>query len=247
MGIDNGLKPTKEFMPPEFKPAIKVCPVCGSTDIYQNGVCHECEKQKEIMYDHEQIIIKRLPEKLRQARFDNMIQTPEFVKIKSAIKKCSDKRESVYLYGPVGNGKTSLMALLFKYQARKGIFVDWVNIPELMESIRRSYGKPDDLIGRLISTGTAGTLFLDDLGAERVKRDAEVSFVEEQLYRLINGLYERNGHVMIISNKKPSEIAEQVGDRIVSRLVEMCVQVENPLPDYRLKNVRKGIDKQPEV
>jgi DNA replication protein DnaC len=243
--FDDGLKPAKEFKPQEFPQSDKPCPDCGGTDLYQNGICVPCHEE-EIQgdrVDHYVEMLKKLPVKLRELEMVDLEKSPELIKMKSLIKESTDKRESVYLHGAVGNGKTSIMALLFKYQARKGILVDWVNVPDLMESIRQSYSKGytlnDDIISRLTTTGANGTLFLDDLGAERVKRDAEISFVEEQLYRLINGLYERNGQVMIISNKKPSEIAEQVGDRIVSRLVEMCVQVENTLPDYRLKNVRK--------
>lgn len=243
MPVEDGLKPVKEFKPREFPRPDKPCPDCGSTDIYLNGECIPCHEAKakfnDTRIEHYQKMLKRLPAKYRELKISDLKQSPELIKMKNSIRNSADSKRSAYLYGSVGNGKTSLMALLFKSQARKGIFVDWANVPDLMESIRRSYSKNDDLISRLITTGANGTLFIDDLGAERVKRDAEVSFVEEQLYRLINGLYERNGHVMIISNKRPSEIAEQVGDRIVSRLVEMCVQVENTLPDYRATMVRK--------
>jgi DNA replication protein DnaC len=240
-GSDDGLKPAKEFKPYEFIQPDKPCPKCGGTDFYINGKCIPCHEEKSDpeLEDHYTTMLNKLPAKLRELEMKDLEKSPELISMKSLIKQSAEKKDSVYLHGGVGNGKTSIMALLYKHQARQGVFVDWANVPNLMESIRRGYGNGDDIIGRLTDAGANGTLFLDDLGAERVKKDAGVSFVEEQLYRLINGIYERNGQVMIISNKKPSEIAEQVGDRIVSRLVEMCVQVENTLPDYRLKNVRK--------
>ena len=237
------LTPTKEIKLPEFILQDKPCPDCGGSNLYANGICVPCHEEKErserLETGHYTAMLSKLPPKLREVEMKDLDMSPGVIKMKYLIKQAGDKRESVYFHGSIGNGKTSLMALYFKHLVRKGVFVDWANVPELMEQIRRSYGKQDDLVGRLISTGAHGTLFLDDLGAERVKQDAEVTFVEEQLYRLINGLYERNGHVMIISNKWPGEIAGHVGDRIASRLVEMCVQVENNLPDYRLKKVRK--------
>jgi DNA replication protein DnaC len=237
-------QPDKYFVPKAVGGNFKneICPTCKTNDWYLNGLCIACHDKEDRNADHYHTMLERLPVKLQTAKFtDSMAQNPEMVKYRDTCKRSADNRESLFFYGSVGNGKTTLLALTYKYLAKQGKWVRWVNVPELMESIRQGYGnRQADPISSLVSASRAGaSLFLDDMGAERVKSGESVSFVEEQLYRLINGVYEADGHVFVGSNKDIGEISDHVGDRIASRLVEMCVQLENTLPDYRLGNVRK--------
>ena len=56
-------------------------------------------------------------------------------------------------------------------------------------------------------------LHIDDLGAEH-----RTDWVLEQLYSIINARYEDERSTLITSNLGPDELAEQLGERIVSRL-----------------------------
>jgi len=65
-------------------------------------------------------------------------------------------------------------------------------------------------------------LHIDDLGAEH-----RTEWVLEQLYTIINTRYEDERATVITSNLEPEQLAEQLGERIVSRLEGMCGE---PLP-----------------
>jgi DNA replication protein DnaC len=51
--------------------------------------------------------------------------------------------------------------------------------------------------------------------------------VLEQLYSIVNTRYEDQRSVIVTTNYEPAQLAEQIGARTVSRLIEMC---GDPLP-----------------
>ena len=76
-------------------------------------------------------------------------------------------------------------------------------------------------------------LVLDDLGAEKTSE-----YVTDRLYVLINGRYEYDKATLVTTNRSLKELQQQVGPRIVSRLCEMCVPIEFPPEDYRMRHLR---------
>ena len=44
----------------------------------------------------------------------------------------------------------------------------------------------------------------------------------EQLYALVNERYERGGSIVVTTNLDAAELQEQIGERTVSRLTEIC-------------------------
>ncbi len=63
----------------------------------------------------------------------------------------------------------------------------------------------------------------------------------EQLYALVNERYESQRSLVVTTNLDQTELEEQIGERVVSRLVEMC---GDPLPlfddDRRLPGLRRS-------
>ena len=51
----------------------------------------------------------------------------------------------------------------------------------------------------------------------------------EQLYSIVNARYEAERAIIATTNLMPDELAEQLGARTVSRLVEIC---GDPMPLY---------------
>ena len=64
---------------------------------------------------------------------------------------------------------------------------------------------------------SADLLHIDDLGAEH-----RTDWVLEQLYTILNARYEDERSTLVTSNLGREELAEQLGERIVSRLEGMC-------------------------
>ena len=60
-------------------------------------------------------------------------------------------------------------------------------------------------------------LHIDDLGAEK-----RSDWVLEQLYALVNERYEAQRSILVTTNLDDKQLEEQIGQRTVSRLVEMC-------------------------
>ncbi|MBJ7355505.1 MAG: ATP-binding protein, partial [Thermoleophilaceae bacterium] len=65
-------------------------------------------------------------------------------------------------------------------------------------------------------------LHLDDLGAEQ-----QTEWVLEQLYSIVNERYEDGKAITITTNLLGQELSDQIGERTVSRLIEIC---GDPLP-----------------
>ena len=60
-------------------------------------------------------------------------------------------------------------------------------------------------------------LHIDDLGAEK-----QTEWVLEQLYALINERYERRSPIVVTTNLSQEQLEQQIGERTVSRLIEIC-------------------------
>ena len=111
------------------------------------------------------------------------------------------------------------------------------SLPKLLARIRRTYDAESgeqsysDLFERL---ATVDLLHVDDLGAEN-----RTEWVLEQLYALVNERYEAQRSLVVTTNLEEHELEEQIGARVVSRLVEMC---GDPLPlfdeDRRMRSQR---------
>jgi DNA replication protein DnaC len=99
------------------------------------------------------------------------------------------------------------------------------SLPKLLSRIRRTFDAEageqsySDLFERL---STVDLLHIDDLGAEN-----RSEWVLEQLYALVNERYESQRSLVLTTNLEETELEEQIGARVVSRLVEMC---GDPLP-----------------
>jgi DNA replication protein DnaC len=101
------------------------------------------------------------------------------------------------------------------------------NVPKMIYKCRRDYKDNTEYQDDLLTSGSV--LILDDIGVEKVSE-----FVEEFMYLLINTQYEKVFPVIITSNLPLSQLAEKLGDRIVSRIKEMCDVIEIKGEDKRL-------------
>jgi DNA replication protein DnaC len=138
-----------------------------------------------------------------------------------------DAGRSLWLLGGVGTGKTALAMIVSKAAIDAGRTVAVYSCPRLLSVIRESIDPPSrgaggGVLAFLDRLAAVDLLHIDDLGAEH-----RTEWVLEQLYTIINSRYEDERSTVITSNLEPHELAEQLGDRIVSRLEGMCGE---PLP-----------------
>ncbi len=159
------------------------------------------------------------------------------------------------LSGPVGTGKTHLLSATLKHVAIElGVNVSYVEISLLYSQIRRGFqdGKSGgEIIGPL---SQVDVLAIDELGKGRGSQ-FELETLDELIARRYNAgkvtLFATNyslkppeeraqrgyfGTETVLESAKDSKLlCDRVGDRIYSRLCEMCEFVEFPAatPDMR--------------
>lgn len=130
-----------------------------------------------------------------------------------------DAGRGLWLFGDVGTGKTTLAMLVSRAALEAQHSVAIYSLPRLLAEIRTTFDPDGDrsyteLLDRLAAVDL---LHIDDVGAERTS-----PWVLEQLYAMINARYEEQRSVVITTNLERDALGEQVGERTVSRLEEMC-------------------------
>jgi DNA replication protein DnaC len=168
-----------------------------------------------------------IPAKYRGVSFERppVTQIDEFV-VRRVRSFCEDLQENLdsgrglWFFGSSGTGKTTLAMLISRLVLEAGRSVAIYSLPKLLGQIRRTYDAEtgeqsySEFFERL---ATVDLLHIDDLGAEK-----QTEWVLEQLYALVNERYERQKSLIVTSNLEDNELEEQLGARIVSRLVEIC-------------------------
>jgi len=130
----------------------------------------------------------------------------------------------IWFQGDVGTGKTTLAMLISGEALRQGHSVAIYSLPRLLGLLRETFDDESEaslstLLDRLAAVEL---LHVDDVGAEQSS-----PWVLEQLYTIVNTRYEDGRAIVLTTNLEPPALREQIGERTVSRLVEMC---GDPLP-----------------
>lgn len=162
------------------------------------------------------------------ARRPGLAQTVAAVRgMCESIDERLDGGDGAWLMGDVGTGKTSLAMLLSKAALEAGRSVAIYSMPRLLARIRRTYDTDAGEEGYLSffnRLASVDLLHLDDLGAEK-----RTDWVLEQLYAIVDRRYEEQRAMVVTTNLEVPALEEQIGERTVSRLVEIC---GDPLPLY---------------
>lgn len=148
--------------------------------------------------------------------------------VREKIEKVKETRRGLYIWGPVGTGKTYAAYAILKKLGDMGIRGNLHTSPELMDMLRDDYGHKDTYnLERLLDN--RGVLIIDDLGAEKAS-----DWVTETLHKIVDKRYREVLPTIITSNFDLGELAGRVGDRIPSRLAEMCDLIRLEGEDRRL-------------
>jgi DNA replication protein DnaC len=125
----------------------------------------------------------------------------------------------LWFMGPVGTGKTTLAMLVSKAALKSGRSVAIYSLPRLLNEIRETaHGSERSHVELLDRLTAVDLLHIDDVGAERT-----TDWVLEELYSIVNARYEDERSMVITTNILDREaLCEQISERTVSRLTEMC-------------------------
>lgn len=135
---------------------------------------------------------------------------------------------SLLLLGSTGTGKTHLAYAALHELAYSGARVPWqaYPAPDLFAHLRPRTGH--DTEAAFMDIADCPLLFLDDLGTTKL-----TEWTEEVTYRLVNHRYDHCLPAIFASNLTPKELADVLGARVASRLVQMCDRITLTGPDRR--------------
>jgi DNA replication protein DnaC len=178
-----------------------------------------------------------IPRRYRDASFDRPPVTDIDPAVVSAVRRFANAIDrqlgaghGLWFMGPVGTGKTTLAMLVSKAALAAGRTVAIYSLPDLLRKIRQTFddGSHDDLFERLTAVDL---LHIDDIGAEQT-----TPWVLEELYSIVNARYEDERSIVITTNILDREaLCEQITERTVSRLTEMCDELPLLGHDRRLE------------
>jgi DNA replication protein DnaC len=219
-----------------------VCPIChGDSWVFdKNGDAVPCECRAEtVRRAHTRGLITTIPRRYagvavsddgqhvadsgRPLNFPPAIARSVLKYVRTIDEQLSVGR-GIWFTGDTGTGKTTLAMLVSREALRAGHTVAIYSVPRLLAEIRGTFDDGSDnsyeqLFRKLTSVDL---LHLDDLGAEQ-----QTEWVLEQLYAIVNERYEDGKALVVTTNLDESALKDQIGERTVSRLIEVC---GDPLP-----------------
>jgi len=178
-----------------------------------------------------------IPRRYSDVAFDRPPVTEIDQKVVAATRRFADAIEErlaagrgLWFMGPVGTGKTTLAMLVAKAALRAGRSVAIYSLPRLLNEIRDTHRTDRSHVDLLDRLTAVDLLQIDDVGAERT-----TDWVLEELYSIVNARYEDERSMVVTTNIVDREaLCEQVTERTVSRLIEMCDELPVLGHDRRL-------------
>jgi DNA replication protein DnaC len=166
-----------------------------------------------------------IPRRYADVSFDRPPVTEIDAQVVTATRRFADSIDAqleggrgLWFMGPVGTGKTTLAMLVSKAALRAGRSVAIYSLPRLLNEIRDTHRAERSHVELLDRLTAVDLLHIDDVGAQRT-----TDWVLEELYSIVNGRYEDQRSIVLTTNILDREaLCEQITDRTVSRLTEMC-------------------------
>jgi DNA replication protein DnaC len=206
--------------------AFGLCDGSGFLYDYETNTAYDCRCRPQLQaLAKARSLSAVIPRRYRHVGFDRPPVTEIDRQIVRAVRdfieridEQLDKGHGLWLMGPVGTGKTTLAMLVSQAALKAGRSVAIYSLPRLLNEIRdthRAERSHVDLLDRLTAVDL---LHIDDVGAERT-----TDWVLEELYSIVNARYEDQRSMVITTNILDREaLCEQITERTVSRLTEMC-------------------------
>lgn len=182
-----------------------------------------------------------IPDRFKDAKYSDVPK-----KIRGLFEVMPQTKRGIYIHGAVGTGKTYIAyALKSRYDVpynpttfRPGRTSIFWNTTELLRELRMDFDRDKyekkNLAEEMMNSVNNRLLILDDLGSEKMS-----DWVGEVFYLIVNNRYNNLLPTIFTSNFSIPDLAERIGERIVSRTVEMCDVVELVGLDRRVKNIKK--------
>lgn len=142
--------------------------------------------------------------------------------------------KGLYLWGPVGCGKSHTLCALARHFVVKGFSVKRVKWDRLCLDIRDTYNREASEVSLLDRFLKCHKLILEDLGTSVSSGKAESDFAVQKLLLLLDERVEHCLPTFISSNKPLEEIHKSFDQRSASRIAGNCEVIKLAGKDKRL-------------
>lgn len=149
----------------------------------------------------------------------------------------------IYLFGDSGTGKTHLTACMCNELINQFQECLFTNFFEISKLIKATWGKNTDASNIIKKICEVDFLFIDDLGTEKLQRNGEDNWLQEQVFDIINKRYNNRKPTIFSSNYSLNELITDRGmmQKTVDRINEMSTAtIKLTGSSYRLKNKPKA-------
>jgi DNA replication protein DnaC len=219
------------------------CPLAlcdGSGFLYdeETNTAYDCQCRPQIVaYAKARSLSAVIPRRYRDAAFERPPVTTIDPHVVGVTRRFTDEvadrldaGRGLWFMGPVGTGKTTLAMLVSKAALGAGRSVAIFSLPRLLNEIRDTHRAERSHVDLLDRLAAVDLLHIDDIGAERTNE-----WVLEELYSIVNARYEDQRSMVITTNILDREaLCEQITERTVSRLTEMCDELPVTGHDRRM-------------
>lgn len=237
------------------------CPLCQGTGwkpVEQEGVRRvvRCDCRLETALAR-RLAAARIPSRYEQCDFANfevnVHDNPAYTQSLREARFLAERFAREYpvhadfgllLIGPCGVGKTHLAVAILRALAEKGVEVLFYDFRELLKAIQASYNPVSQTTEMQVLAPVleAEVLLLDDLGASKPS-----DWVRDTVAHIINSRYNDRRVTLITTNypdapatraegggvMREDTLTDRIGERMRSRLYEMCRVVPLEAEDFR--------------
>ncbi len=235
--------------PADYLSPIYDCPDCKDTGYQDGHKCH-CFKKRIIDYLYSQSNLSRILEEENFDVFDISLYPDDYTEestgmtpkdnASSALKTCKafcdnfPGHNNLLIYGNTGVGKTFLTHCIAKELLDKEfsvVYLTSTGLFDLLEKVKfdnsASFSEKD---ASMAYVNDCDLLIIDDLGTEMSNM-----FTVSQLYSLVNNRLTNNKSIIMSTNLSFSDIGEEYGERIFSRITNAFTFVKLIGDDIRVK------------
>lgn len=206
------------------------------------NVARPCRcRDQRISLARSRSLLHEIPKKFRDVAFERTpVRDMDPMLVREVRGYCDridenlERGRGIWFQGPRGTGKTTLAMLISQHALRAQRSVAIYGAPKLLSEIRKTYDQDavhtySELMDRLRAVDL---LHIEDLAVART-----TEWVLEQLYTVVNDRYQDERAIIFTADvETPDDLAQHVGARTYSRLIEMC---GDPIPlfgdDNRVK------------
>ena len=228
----------------EKKEIVGKCLLCKGTGWKDPNTLKElCVCGKEMDYRYK-LAASNIPAKYAKSSFSDFVQQKHagFKQVLNYSQNLeSARREGVglHVYSPrPGTGKTLLISAVLHEAMRRGYFVWWTSMGQLLDDV--SHGYSDDRRREVIEWAMFQTdfLFLDEL----TKFNSGSDWAESQVNNLIQRRVNDNRPILSTDNNPISKLAEKYKDHLVSRFAGQQIEVSVDIGmDFRVESQKKKL------